>query len=389
MTAVVTPVAVTGIGLRTCLGDRQTTWERLLNGETGIQWHHPFPSLPALPLGLIGSVPTDFEALIPPLVAETLASAQISPSQENAETPWGVVVGSSRGCQRHWENWVSASNPHQSWWQTFPYQAANLVAHHLPSVDLVQAPMAACATGLWTISTGVSLIHQGRCQRVLAGAVEVPVTPLTLAGFERMGVVAPQGCFPFDQNRKGLVLAEGGAFFVLESLSSAQRRGATIYGVITGCGFTCDAFHRSTPNPDLSSAYRTVKTALAQANCLPDAVDCLHLHGTGTQLNDEREAKLVQSLFPHQPVILSTKGATGHTLGASGTIALALSLLTLQTGHIPPCVGLSNPAFSLNFAGNQWQPNSLQTGLIFSFGFGGQNAVLSVQGSKTEEGKPD
>jgi len=368
-------VVVTGIGLQTCLGDRQQTWQRLCKGETGIQLRQPFPKFDPLPLGLIGHYPQDFSQLVPDLLKATLNDAQLEPDLE----PWGVVIGSSRGCQKHWEDWVSRKNPPMPWLETFPYQAANLTAQLLPQVTVIKAPMAACATGLWSIAEGVELIRRGDCQRVIAGAVEVPITPLTLAGFIKMGAFAKTGCFPFDGDRQGLALAEGGAFLVLENLDQAQQRGAKIYGQILGWGFSCDADDRSAPAIDNHSAKVAVKNCLERSGLTPDQINFIHPHGTGTVLNDYREAQLIQALFPASVSITTSKGATGHTLGASGAIAVALSLLSLHHQQLPPCVGLKNSEFPLNFVGlNDPIPLPLKTSLCLSFGFGGQNAAIAL-----------
>ncbi len=379
-------MVVTGIGLQTCFGDRQQTWAKLLQGKTGIRDHQPFIGLPPRPLARLSPRFAQFETVIPSLVTAALEDAGLTDADSltrEQTLSWGVVVGSSRGCQKHWEQWLTDPEQKIPWLQTFPYQAANLTARCLPIVDLVKAPMAACATGLWAIAEGVQLIHQGRCQQVIAGAVEMPITPLTLAGFERMGALATSGCYPFDQQREGLALGEGGVLLVLEKRSRAQQRGIDIYGEIAGWGFTCDAFHRSTPDPSLHTAQTAVTKALKSAPFMTSRVDFIHPHGTGTVLNDQREAALIQSLFPADIPITTSKGAIGHTLGASGAIATALSLLTIRSGKIPPCIGLITPAFDLNFAGvtTPGAMGELQTGLVFCFGFGGQNAVIGIRKS--------
>ncbi|MFM7382217.1 MAG: beta-ketoacyl-ACP synthase, partial [Microcystaceae cyanobacterium] len=183
------------------------------------------------------------------------------------------------------------------------------------------------------------------------------------------------GCYPFSEEREGLVLGEGGVLFVLESLVQAQRRQAPIYGVISGWGFTCDAHHVSAPAPDNRSATLAVKQAIARSGLTPNQIEVIHTHGTATQLNDQREAQLIQSLFPASVRIMATKGATGHTLGASGVLGMAFSLLALKDQQLPPVVGLKTPAFPLNFA-VPTSPLSLRHALCVSFGFGGQNAAV-------------
>lgn len=378
-------VVVTGLALDTALGDQLQTWTKLLQGKTAIKPKQPFINLPSFPLALQGNYPRSLGQLVPPLVQAAIDDAQLDP----AEQPWGVAIGSSRASQCHWEDWVGRNiKPPLApnfelvdWWQTLPDQAARLAAQLLPEVTVMQCPMAACATGLWAIAQGVELIRTGHCQRVLAGAVEAPITPLTLAGFSKMVTLGPDGCYPFDRQRRGLVLGEGGALLVLETRELAQKRKARIYGEILGWGFSCDALHRSTPAFDNHSAQQAVKHCLTRSGLTPEQIDLIHPHGTGTLFNDQREAALIQTLFPQNPLITSSKGATGHTLGASGAIAVALTLLSLHQQQLPPCVGLNEPEFPLNFVGiESVQPatSPLNYGLCLSFGFGGQNGAIAV-----------
>ena len=237
--------------------------------------------------------------------------------------------------------------------------------------------MAACATGIWALARGYELIKTRRCDRVIAGAVEAPITPLTLAAFERMGALAKTGCYPFDRDREGLVLGEGGAMFVLETAELAARRQAKIYGKIKGFGLTCDAHHISAPKTTRGSAARAVKQALERGNLKPQDIDYIHAHGTSTILNDRHEAQLIQNVFPQKVAVSSTKGATGHTLGASGAIGTALTLMAFDSGYLPPCVGLSNPEFDLDIVAQARQAK-INHAMCFSFGFGGQNAVIAL-----------
>lgn len=367
-------VVVTGIGLRCCLGTLPQSWQRLLKGQSGIK-RHPLPALP-YPLGLIGKKPLRLSQLTPILVAAALEDAGLT-----APLPCGVVIGSSRGCQADWELAAQAYWQDQQipidWQDTFPDQGAIATARLLGSTGPVLAPMAACATGIWAIAQGVELIQTGQCQRVLAGAVEAPITPLTLAGFERVGALAKTGAYPFARHREGLVLGEGGAVFVLESVELALRRNARIYGRIGGFGLTCDAYHVTKPDMESHSAAIAIKQCLARSHLKTTDIDYIHAHGTGTRLNDQREAQLIRSLFPQGVPVSSTKGATGHTLGASGAIGVAFCLMALTNGQLPPCVGLQEPEFDLDWVTTARQGN-FNTILCFSFGFGGQNGAIAL-----------
>lgn len=395
-------VVVTGIGLISALGRLKSSWCRLLRGESGIQQHQPFAQLPSSPLALVGRAPSDLPTLTALVVADAIQDAGLALPLADC----GVVIGSSRGCQGSWEQlarrWrygtevrsdqvesyqaldLAASElatpvvTLESWLDILPQQGAIATAHQVGSLGPVFAPMAACATGIWAIAQGVELIRTGQCQRVLAGAVEAPITPLTLAGFAKMGALAEDGCFPFDQNRQGLVLGEGAAVLVLESAQLASKRSAFIYGQVLGFGLTCDAFHVAAPAPINYCGISAVRQCLERSQLAAKEIDYIHAHGTSTQLNDQNEAQLIQQLFGFGVAVSSTKGSTGHTLGASGAMGAAFCLMALQEQQMPPCVGLKTPAFELDFVTVPRQ-SKIQNVLCFSFGFGGQNAVLALR----------
>jgi 3-oxoacyl-[acyl-carrier-protein] synthase II len=403
-------VVVTGIGLVSALGNLESSWRRLLNGESGIEQRQPFPDLPSRPLALIGQAATSLEKLTHRVVADALQDAGlVMPMPE-----CGVTIGSSRSCQASWEqqakelrtgDWGlgergrgdTATRGHgefdeklsgssssncliadlKDWLDTLPHQAAIATARLIGSDGPVLAPMAACATGIWAIAQGFELIQTGRCQRVIAGAVEAPITPLTLAGFDKMGALARTGSYPFDRHREGLVLGEGAAALVLESAQLARLRSAPVYGQLLGFGLTCDAERVSAPAPNLNSAIAAVKQCLERSHLLPTDINYIHAHGTGTQLNDQNEAQLIQRLFARGVPVSSAKGATGHTLGGSGALGAAFCLMALKHQLLPPCVGLMEPEFDLDLVtAARW--GKIQRVLCFSFGFGGQNAVMAL-----------
>lgn len=375
-------VVVSGIGLVSCLGSLQTTWSSILQGRSGIRLQQPFLELPAYPLGLINAQPSKLEPLVTEVLKATLEDAGL----QIPLTDCGVVIGSSRGCQANWEELIAKRHQQQesnfnwqdfNWLDTLPQQNAIATAKYIQTTAPVLAPMAACATGIWALARGYELIRSGRCKRVIVGAVEAPITPLTLAAFERMGALATTGCYPFDTQREGLVLAEGGAMFVLETAELAQSRQANIYGKILGFGLTCDAHHISAPKANNASATRAIKQALEHSNLEPADIDYIHAHGTSTALNDRHEAELIQSIFPQRVAVSSTKGATGHTLGASGVINTALTLMTFQQNYLLPCVGLRNGEFDLDLV-TKPRIKQINNALCFSFGFGGQNAVIAL-----------
>ncbi len=383
-------VVVTGIGLASALGNLETTWNHLLAGQSGICLHQPFPELPPLPLGLMNSTPARLAPLTRSIVQEALADAGLTLPQATC----GVSIGSSRGHQAEWEDlaWVRYDGSHgkslglsaptvapvlADWLTLLPHGAAVQTAQMLQTSAPVLSPMAACATGIWAIAQGTELIRQGHCQRVLAGAVEAPVTPLTLVGFRQMGALAVTGAYPFDCQRQGMVLGEGGAILVLESAELAQQRQARIYGRILGIGLSADGYHVSAPAVERQAAIAAINHCLRQSHLTPEAIHFIHTHGTATLRNDCNEAQLIQHLFPPEVSILSTKAATGHTIGASGALGVAFCLLALHHQRLPPCVGLQQPEFPLNFVQTA-QAAAVHHALCLSFGFGGQNGAIAL-----------
>lgn len=381
-------VVVTGIGLVSCLGESlETSWQELLSGQSGIRLHQPFPELEPLPLALIGKQPVRLTKLTQLVVASALEDAGLVPPLPDC----GVVIGSSRSHQALWEHLAREADTQsqpatgedacatdlEQWLDTLPHMSAIATARQVGATGSVLSPMAACATGIWALAQGSYLVETGQCQRVIAGAVEAPVTPLTLAGFNQMGAKARTGAYPFDRRREGLVLGEGAGVFVLESAELARQRSARVYGQVLGWGLTADAYHAVVPEPGGRSAIAAVKQCLDRSNLRTGDIDYIHAHGTATQLNDRNEAQLIQHLFPQGVPVSSTKGATGHTLGASGALGVAFCLMALKHQLLPPCVGLKEPEFDLDLVTvPRW--GEIRQVLCFSFGFGGQNAVVAL-----------
>lgn len=331
-------------------------------------------------MALVGDTPADLEDLLRLAVAEAIADAQLTPPLADC----GVVIGSSRSFQGRWERmarrqaWVD--NP---WLAALPHMGAIAATRQIQSQGPVLAPMAACATGLTAIFQGYELVRRGQCDRVLVGAAEAPITPLTLAGFEQLGALAPTGCYPFDARREGLVLGEGAAVLVLESEASWQARsGPEVYGCILGGGFSVDAYHRTAPDPTLGGSRLALKNCLYYSGLTPQQVSYVHAHGTGTRLNDAHEVQLLTEGFSPLPWISSTKGATGHTLGASGAIGSAISLMALRHQVLPPNVGNRGKSIYPKLV-TEPVVNVLDVALCLSFGFGGQNGVLALGRDRT------
>jgi 3-oxoacyl-[acyl-carrier-protein] synthase II len=367
-------VVCTGMALRSALGDLAETWQGLLADRTAITYQQPWPDLPPLPLATIAEFSAiEISQRLNCLTTE-LGNALLADVNWSDTADCAVVLGSSRAYQSVWEKFAQ-SGIDSTALDYLPQMAAMRLARQIGSRGTVLAPMAACATGIWAIDRGYQLIASGRAERAVVGAVETPISPLTAIGFRQMGVLAKDGCYPFDRQRQGLVLGEGGALLALEDRTAAEARGAKIYGRVLGCAITNDANHPWGVGGGAGS--EAVRRCLEFANLAAVEVDYIHLHGTSTELNDRHEAQLVQQFCPGVAVG-GSKGAVGHTLGASAAIGAVLTLQALQTQSLPPSVGCRDLAFEdLNLM-RGFRPAALRQALCWSFGFGGQNAVLAL-----------
>jgi 3-oxoacyl-[acyl-carrier-protein] synthase II len=192
-----------------------------------------------------------------------------------------------------------------------------------------------------------------------------------------MGALATTGCYPFDRQREGLVLGEAGAVFILETLALARSRGAKIYGEILGFGLTNDAYHMCAMDEEGTAGVNAIRQCLDRSQLSPTDIDYIHAHGTSTPLNDRRESQLIRQIFPDGVAISSTKGATGHTLGASGAVGIAVCLQAIATQTLPPCVGLKHPEFDIDLVTIP-RSTDVNATLCLSFGFGGQNTAIAI-----------
>jgi 3-oxoacyl-[acyl-carrier-protein] synthase II len=369
-------VVVTGIGMITAIAnDRELTWQGLLEGKSGIKFDQQI-QLPVARINYLEDTHLSrSQNLLNKATLEAIADADLEIPLLNC----GVVIGSSRSNQRELE--LLLDKPGQilienQWWQSQPANLSAQIANLLQTQAPVLAPMAACATANWAIAQAFELIRSGQCEIAIAGATDAAITPLTIAGFQKINVLAKSGVHPFSQEREGFALGEGAAVLVLESLNSARRRGCQIYGRVLGWGITNDAYHATSPNPDNKMAAIAIEDCLRRSQITAADIGYINVHGTATQMNDAREAELIQNIFPHSKVS-ATKGATGHTLGATGMIEAAFCLLALRDRILPPTVGMKTPDFDLKIIRQALRSPDLKYTLNFSFGFGGQNAIVA------------
>jgi 3-oxoacyl-[acyl-carrier-protein] synthase II len=242
----------------------------------------------------------------------------------------------------------------------------------------------ACASGADGIGMAATLIRAGVIDVMLAGGSEAPVTRMGVGAFDRIGAASHRTSgapSPFSVNRDGLVVGEGAAVTVLESLEHARARNAEIYGELIGYGSSADAHHITAPTEDGSGSAQAILRAMQDAQVSPESIDYINAHGTGTALNDEAETKAVKlALGPqaYQIPISSTKSMTGHMMAATGALEAVFCILAIQEGVIPPTINYagSDPACDLDYVPNEARSVRIETAMSNSFGFGGHNTVL-------------
>jgi 3-oxoacyl-[acyl-carrier-protein] synthase II len=246
----------------------------------------------------------------------------------------------------------------------------------LTDVEAVTIPTA-CAAGNYAIGDGFDAIRAGDVDIALCGGADA-VCRKTFTGFYRLGTVAPEVCQPFDRDRKGILTGEGAAILVMESLDSAQARGARIYAEVLGYGLNCDAHHPVAPDQD--SLARCIALAHRNAGVRPDQVDFVSAHGTGTKANDVSEVGAIRDVFDTPPPVISIKGMIGHSMGAASAIASAACALALAEGFILPTVNHheTDPDCGpdLDCVPNQARPADLNVVQNNALAFAGNNAVL-------------
>src|SRR6185312_9146196 len=240
----------------------------------------------------------------------------------------------------------------------------------------------ACASSNHAIGIASNMVRSGMCDVVLAGGSEATFSEGVLLAWEAMRVVSPTVCRPFSKDRNGMMLGEGAAMLVIESLQHAQARGARPLAEIAGFGMSSDAHHVTQPSAE--GASRAIARALADAQLPPHAIGYVNAHGTGTTVNDATETRAIHLAFgDHAPrlAVSSTKSMHGHTLGAAGAIESAATILSLRDSFLPPTIHYSepDPECDLDYVPNESRGWDGEYAISNSFAFGGLNAVLALR----------
>jgi 3-oxoacyl-[acyl-carrier-protein] synthase II len=405
-------VVVTGLGLVTPVGtDVDSTWSALLAGTSGaapITKFDPKDQSVRFACEVKGFDALKYidrkEARRYDLFAQfALAAAQQAVAQAGLEGGFpdpervGVVIGSGiGGMQTYEENcrlFVTKGPDRVSPFfvpMFIPDIAAGLVSirHGLKGPNF--ATVSACASSAHAIGESFNLIRHGAADAMVTGGAEAAITGLTVAAFANMKALSTRNdspetaSRPFDQDRDGFVLGDGGAMVVLESLEHAERRGARILGELLGYGLSGDAYHITSPAENGEGAQRAMRACLADGKIDLKDVDYINAHGTSTEQGDIAETEAVKAVFGEQArklVFGSTKSMTGHLLGAAGALEFAVALLSSTCGVIPPTINqfTPDPRCDLNSAPNRKVERQVKVALSNSFGFGGHNVTLGVR----------
>jgi len=314
---------------------------------------------------------------------------------ENSDTNlWGASVGVGLGALNDIE--AAAINlekrgPKKVSPFFLPYAIPNMAAGVVSKNHRLKGPnictTTACSSGTHAIGEAFNLITQGAADVMVAGGAEAAISPLGITSFMNMKALSrsndtPESASkPFDLNRNGFVMGEGCGLVVLEEYETAKKRGAKIYAEVVGYGMSGDAYHITAPAPEGEGAQRCMRSALKLAKIAPDQIDYINAHGTSTKLNDMYETAATRKVFGAHASSLSlssTKGVTGHCLGAAGGIEGVLTALAVHHALVPPTANYStpDPDCDLDYTPNQARERKIVYALSNSFGFGGTNATI-------------
>jgi 3-oxoacyl-[acyl-carrier-protein] synthase II len=382
-------VAVTGVGVvGPCGIGAERFWEGLLaappEGERRV---HDFDPAPVFANAKEVRRSDRFSQFALTAAAEALAQAgDVGGDPEGR----GVLIGTGIGGIATLEEQIVVHHekgPRKVSPFLVPMMMANAAAASVSMRYGWQGPcettVTACAAGTHAIGNAARLIATGRCDAVMAGGSESAMTPTSIAGFANMTALSSSGrSMPFSVGRDGFVIAEGAAILVLEDWDSAEARSATILAEVMGAASTADAHHITAPAPGGAGAVSCMERALADAGVAPSEIGHINAHGTSTPLNDAAEAEAIAKVFGSPgPPVTSTKGVTGHALGAAGALEAAAVVLSIAHRLIPPTAGTTavDPALApidlVLGAPRPWEP---APALSNSFGFGGHNGCLVI-----------
>lgn len=405
-------VVITGMGALSAIGlDVESTWEGLLAGRSGsalitqydttelptkmaatISDFHPEDYLSRREIRRLGRV----THLAVAATDQAIADSGLNLAEEDL-TRVGIEVGSAFGALDVVESesyktrtkGPRAANPALAPAVLISTTPCHIAIRH-GIKGPVNAPVAACATGVFSIGEAAHRIQRGDADVMLAGGADAYTTSLLVYAFSRLGAMSTRNdspetaVRPFDLERDGMIIGEGAAVFVMESLEHAQARGANILAEFGGIGFTSDAYHMAAPDPEAEGATRAIELALKEAEMAPEDLQYVAAHGTATRLNDASETRAIkQALGEHayNVPVSSIKPMIGHVMGAAGTFGAMTIVQAIRTGWVPPTINYSapDPECDLDYVPNEPRRVEVNAGVANAFGFGGQNGAVIIK----------
>ena len=402
-------VVITGYSMITALGnDAETSWNRMVKGESGVGPITRFDT-EGYSTKIAGEVkgfdPEKFiekkekkkmdqfihYALACSKMALDMSGLKITNANAHRVGVWiGAGIGGLVTIEKY-HTMLLEGGPKKISPFFIPMLLINLAPGQVSIMTGAKGPNAstvsACSTGTNSIGDAYKIIARGDADAMIAGGAESTVSPLCISGFNAMKALSTRNdeptkaSRPFEKNRDGFVVSEGSGIVILEEMNEAIKRGAKIYAEIVGYGVSSDAYHLSTPDPEATGAYYSMKNAIEDGGLTPADVDYVNAHGTSTYYNDLNETKAIKQLFGENAKklkISSIKSMIGHALGAAGGIEAVATVLTVDSGIMPPTINLeeSDPECDLDYVPNTAQKADIKYAISNSFGFGGTNATL-------------
>ena len=402
-------IAVTGIGVVSPLGsDCKTLWEHLIQGISGIGTIEELSGLPVTfggrarafdPARHLG--PKDirrmdrYTQIAVSCGLDAFAQAGISPESYPGHRV-GVLMGTGAGGMNTIEEQIAAfrEKGHRRVSPlTVPMFIPNIASAELAMKIGARGPgmglSSACATGGHALAVAMRLIQAGDADCMVAGGVEACLTPFSVAAFASMRALSTRNdeparaSRPFDRERDGFVMSEGGAALVLEDCDTARGRGAEVLGILAGAGMSQDAYHLVAPDPEATAVVHAMERALQDAGISREDIGYINAHGTSTPLNDKTETLAVKRVFggrAYDIPMSSTKSMTGHLIGGTAALETAICILAMRNGVVPPTINLDSPdpECDLNYVPGRAVRADVSYSLNNAFAFGGQNAVLVI-----------
>jgi len=411
-------VVITGMGIVSPLGcGVETTWQRLLKGESGAKKIDTFDVSDiacriacVVPRGDGSGGTFNADQWMEPkeqrkvdnfilfgmsAAKQALDDAGWRPQSHEEQTSTGVLIGSGiGGVEGIAANAVilHEKGPRRVSPFFIPGRIINLASGYVSIEFGLKGPnhavVTACSTGAHAIGDAARMVALGDAEVMVAGGTESPVNRISLAGFAALRALSTgfnedptRASRPYDKDRDGFVMGEGAGAVVVEALEHAQARGAKIYAELIGYGMSGDAYHITAPSPDGDGAFRCMSMALKRAGITAGDIDYINAHGTSTPLGDEIELGAVQRLVGNaagRVSMSSTKSCIGHLLGAAGAVEAIFSILAIRDGLAPPTINLDNPSVEtpIDLVPHKARKRDINIALSNSFGFGGTNASL-------------